>query len=100
MDKEEEVEQLWLDIIQAMDENRSEYFLGTIVVDEDREEKIRTVIDGQQRLATLSMIFSAIRTVYEDIVMKDLEKYIKIISAFVIRRTRLTEARLCIKCAK
>ena len=62
----EEVGQLWDDIVEAMEEPRPEYFLGTIVVTEDREEKVRFVIDGQQRLATLTMILAGIRSVYLD----------------------------------
>jgi hypothetical protein len=62
----EEVSQLWTDIMDAMEEGRSEYFLGTIVVTEDREERTRSVIDGQQRLATLTMMLAAIRSVYEE----------------------------------
>ena len=62
----DEVEQLWVDINEAMDEGRGEYFLGTIVVQENRDDKTRTIIDGQQRLVTLTMILSGIRSVYKD----------------------------------
>jgi uncharacterized protein with ParB-like and HNH nuclease domain len=63
---EDEVQQLWNDLVDAIDEDRAEYFLGSIVVHEIREDKLRIVIDGQQRLACLSMILSAIRTVYRE----------------------------------
>ena len=62
----EEVEQLWNDLVLAMENNEPDYFLGTIVVQENHNEHTRTIIDGQQRLATLTMIFSAIRTAYAD----------------------------------
>ena len=62
----EEVKQLWDDITEAMMDNRADYFLGTMVVTEDREERTRSVIDGQQRLATLTMMLGAIRSVYAD----------------------------------
>lgn len=50
----EEVKQLWDDIMDAIQDNRPEYFLGTMVVTENRDERVRYVIDGQQRLATLT----------------------------------------------
>ncbi len=59
----EEVDQMWNDIISAMESNRQDYFLGAIVVQDNKEDKIRTIIDGQQRLASLTMIFSAIRAI-------------------------------------
>jgi uncharacterized protein with ParB-like and HNH nuclease domain len=90
----EEVERLWEDINQAIEENRPEYFLGTIVVEEDRTQKFRTVIDGQQRLAALSMIVAGIRSVYEE--YKD-ERSGEVYNDYLgirDRRTRLTQARL------
>ncbi|MEN6536538.1 MAG: DUF262 domain-containing protein [Bryobacteraceae bacterium] len=90
----EEVNQLWDDITDAMDEDRPEYFLGTIVVHEQRDEKTRTIIDGQQRLATLSMMLAAIRTVYAE---NDDERAGEVYSAYLgmkDRRTRVTESRL------
>jgi uncharacterized protein with ParB-like and HNH nuclease domain len=90
----EEVDQLWQDVIQAMEENRSEYFLGTVVVDEDRDSKIRSVIDGQQRLATLSMIFAAIRTIYDEHNDERSAEVYKDYLGIKDRRTRITEARL------
>jgi hypothetical protein len=90
----EEVKQLWEDIMIAITEDYPEYFLGTIVVQEDRDEKTRSIIDGQQRLATLTMIFSGIRTIYaENSDERDTEVY----NAYLgvrDRRTRVTEPRL------
>ena len=62
----DEVKQLWDDLLEAIQEDRPEYFLGTIVVQEDLDNKTRIIIDGQQRLATLTMILSGIRTVYKE----------------------------------
>ena len=90
----EEVAQLWEDINEAMATNQSEYFLGTVVVQEDREPKTRTIIDGQQRLATLTMIFSAIRSVYsENRDDRDGEVYNDYLGVRD-RRTRVVEPRL------
>src|SRR5690242_20352942 len=60
----DEVKQLWDDFLEAIQEDRPEYFLGTIVVQDDPENKLRIIIDGQQRLTTLTMILSGIRTLY------------------------------------
>jgi hypothetical protein len=90
----EEVKQLWDDITEAMKDGRPEYFLGTIVVTEDREERLRAVIDGQQRLATLTMMLAAIRSVYEEHGDdRAQEVYAEYLGA-KDRRTRLTEPRL------
>src|SRR5258708_7469326 len=59
----DEVEELWDDVLSAMD-RRAEYFLGTIVVQKQGPGKYE-IIDGQQRLACLSMIFSSIKNVFK-----------------------------------
>lgn len=54
-----EVETLWLDIITSYRQN-SEYFMGTIVLKKDSASNdIFDIVDGQQRLATFSILFSA-----------------------------------------
>lgn len=45
----------------ALREDRNEYFLGAIVVSpNDNDPKVMEIVDGQQRLAALSMIFAVI----------------------------------------
>jgi hypothetical protein len=56
----EEVGTLWEDVAAAIDDGRDEYFLGTLVTSPAAAEKTREVVDGQQRLAVLSMFFAAI----------------------------------------
>jgi len=58
----DEVEELWEDLVAAM-QRQGEYFLGTIVLHR-KEAEPQEIIDGQQRLACITMIFSAIRNVY------------------------------------
>ena len=59
---QEEVDILWQDVTDALAEDRDEYFLGAIVLSLDPEDASEyAIVDGQQRLATLSMIFAAIR---------------------------------------
>ena len=61
--KEEQCEQLWLDISSAIDSGNNknigdnQYFLGSIVVYTDPGNKdVWRIIDGQQRLTTLLML--------------------------------------------
>lgn len=56
----EEIDILWEDITSALLGGRNEYFLGAIVVSPSDDDKIREIVDGQQRLAVLSMMFAAI----------------------------------------
>lgn len=56
----EEVGTLWTDLTAALSEGRDEYFLGAITVSRADALKRSNIIDGQQRLAVLAMIFAAI----------------------------------------
>jgi len=58
---EEQCEELFNDLKRAFeDENTNEYFLGNIVIASSREDKNRLeVIDGQQRLTTLTLLIKA-----------------------------------------
>ena len=56
----EQVDVLWNDLVAAMLHQQSEYFLGAVVLAPASDEKSREIVDGQQRLTLLSMIFSAI----------------------------------------
>lgn len=58
--KDEEVDILWDDLTSALLDGRSEYFLGAVVLAPAGDEKTREIVDGQQRLTLLSMIFAAI----------------------------------------
>jgi hypothetical protein len=58
----DEVEELWEDLLAAMMRSGN-YFLGSIVV-HTRSHAPQDIIDGQQRLTCISMIFSAIRNVF------------------------------------
>jgi Protein of unknown function DUF262/Protein of unknown function (DUF1524) len=57
---DEEIDLLWADLTTALSDGRSEYFLGAIVVSpNENDHKVMEIVDGQQRLAALSMIFAA-----------------------------------------
>ena len=63
-----EVQELWDDLTRALDEDYADYFLGTVVLssssDDAEEGDPPFVIDGQQRLATISLLLVALRDVY------------------------------------
>jgi uncharacterized protein with ParB-like and HNH nuclease domain len=57
--EEENVTDYWNDILAAMDSN-DDYFIGTIVLSQT-DSHILEVVDGQQRLATTTIILATIR---------------------------------------
>lgn len=59
----DETEELWEDVTGAM-ERRGEYFLGTVVLHNKQMPDPQEIIDGQQRLVCITMLFSAIRNVF------------------------------------
>lgn len=70
-----EVVELWNDIIDVKDKNIGDYFLGQLVVHncvthEDNIEKSKKyIIDGQQRTVTLTLLFLAMKSVFNDILI-------------------------------
>lgn len=62
----ERVEQLWFDIVEAFNNNQEDpeqnanYFLGSLVVVKNRNGSY-DVVDGQQRLTTLTILFCVLR---------------------------------------
>ncbi len=60
----EEVGELWSDLSAAIENGVSEYFLGSIVTTKSEQKPRQQVIDGQQRLATISLMYAVIRDVF------------------------------------
>jgi Protein of unknown function DUF262 len=58
---QEEVNDFWWDLRAAFGTERPQYFLGTIVLTEDRDTGLSAIIDGQQRLTTTSLLLLALR---------------------------------------
>lgn len=63
---EEEVEALWSDITTTIDENRSDYFMGAIVINNSKKPELM-LIDGQQRFTTISILMCVIRDIAREI---------------------------------
>jgi len=63
----EEALQLLDDLGEALDRDTDEpYFLGSIVLVKDKSEAHAEVIDGQQRLTTLTILFAVLRDLTSD----------------------------------
>jgi len=60
----EQVDELWEDIYSAFDNDDDEYFLGSIILTKNGDNKYLDVVDGQQRLTTLMILFCTLRDLY------------------------------------
>lgn len=60
----DEVSELWEDIAKAMQIEAREYFLGSVVTTTTQSPR-QQVIDGQQRLATVSLFYAAMRDIFK-----------------------------------
>ena len=68
----EQAEELFNDLVSAMRDARisgtsSQYFLGSIVLIKNDREPRAMVVDGQQRLTTLTMLFASLRAAWESV---------------------------------
>lgn len=61
---EDQIHELWQDLVESKEENRPEYFLGAIVLQQEEFDKRYVVIDGQQRLTTILILLAVIREIY------------------------------------
>lgn len=87
---DEQVEDLLKDLSDAIRERTAEYFLGTVVLTTNKDGP-HAVIDGQQRLATVSIVICAIRNYFYSV--GDNERGDTLHSEFLARKDRrdLTE---------
>lgn len=88
--EDEQVDALWEDItlqyITQRDPN--EYFIGTIVVSKDNKNGEKIVVDGQQRLTTISIIMAVIRNIWKK--RGDLERAQGVSSDYLGKKDRRT----------
>ncbi|MCX6162889.1 MAG: DUF262 domain-containing protein [Ignavibacteriae bacterium] len=65
---DDQIDKLWDDIKTSYDNNDSDYFLGSIITAKAENDGIYfDVIDGQQRLTTLMILFCILRDNYPEI---------------------------------
>ncbi|WP_265501810.1 DUF262 domain-containing protein [Paracoccus beibuensis] len=60
------VEQLLDDVWEAYVANDEEYFIGSLITIEREKGRLYDVVDGQQRLTTLNLIFSRLRDTVDE----------------------------------
>jgi uncharacterized protein with ParB-like and HNH nuclease domain len=71
-DKNNQVNVMWEDLIECYERKNSDvYFLGSMVLIEKGGEREYEVVDGQQRLTTLTILLVAIKCFLQDIKEKD-----------------------------
>ena len=66
----EQVDKLWDDIYEAYENGEENYFLGSIITAKPRDNEKSAyvdVVDGQQRLTTLMILFCVVRDLFPDI---------------------------------
>jgi uncharacterized protein with ParB-like and HNH nuclease domain len=64
--EQEHTQDLLNDIEEAYDNKDKEYFIGSLITIERKENELYEVVDGQQRLATLNLIFARLREMIQD----------------------------------
>ncbi len=78
----EQTSELIDDVLYAMrqaDDVResSPYFLGSIVIIKDDSSPLSLIVDGQQRITTLTILFSALRELADPAVQQNLHGYVQ-----------------------
>lgn len=69
----EQWDDLWQDILQLVSDEETEHYMGYLVL-QTTDNKNYQIIDGQQRLTTMSIIILAVLKSLEDLVKNDTEK--------------------------
>lgn len=65
--EDEQVDKLWEDVYDAFENREDNYFLGSIITAKPRDNEKSAyvdVVDGQQRLTTLMILFCVVRDLY------------------------------------
>ena len=66
-DKEFQIKDFWLDLVDLVENDRDNHFFGQIVVHDDVEEKKKYIIDGQQRSSTSIIFFSVMLRLFDEL---------------------------------
>ncbi|MFC9084507.1 DUF262 domain-containing protein, partial [Streptomyces sp. NPDC057062] len=84
-----EVSQYWSDLLHAFGET-DEYLLGTVVLTTEGDGARKTIIDGQQRIVTTSLLLAAIRDHLKE---RGNEKYSVIERDYLAKETLHSEGK-------
>lgn len=72
--KDNQVNTLWEDLIDFFNSgNKNIYFMGSMVVIGNDTDRVFEVVDGQQRLTTLSLLFAAMNCFFHQIILEKIE---------------------------
>ncbi|MGC1305660.1 MAG: DUF262 domain-containing HNH endonuclease family protein [Phormidesmis sp.] len=86
--KQDNWEDLWLDIVNSH-QTKNSHYMGAIVLKGTQEDDFLTIIDGQQRLATLSVLAIAIIDKINSLVKRDINPVDNQDRQSILRRTFL-----------
>jgi len=74
-----EAQELLDDVVEAMEDDQDDYFLGSFVLVKQPNAKHAEVVDGQQRLTTLTILLAALRDLSEtDEIRSYLDQFITV----------------------
>jgi uncharacterized protein with ParB-like and HNH nuclease domain len=82
--EDEQIEQLWDDIYSAVESSDESYFLGPMILVRTTKGHFE-VVDGQQRLTTLTILFCVLRDLY----LKDDKRVLNAIKSLIDEKYRL-----------
>lgn len=92
--EDEHIKTLFEDLAQAIDKNEGTYFLGSIVLTPGEGLNTWEVADGQQRLATVSILLAAIRNFHKEDSETLLVQYVERLLFEIDPDTRTTVPKL------
>lgn len=88
--QKENWEDLWQDILALHDNSNASHYMGALVLQNSREsDKAFTIIDGQQRLATLSIVAIAVIEKIGQLVLKGVDPESNQARQEILKRTYL-----------
>src|SRR5690606_15909396 len=65
--KDEQIDDFWSDLVNAIEEDRDTHFFGQVVIHDDKVENRKYIIDGQQRTTTSVIFLAVLRDLFEEI---------------------------------